>query len=275
MKILDDSRFTTYLHVDKKSGRNAVDFVPELQWSHWVEVPAITVNWAGYSMVEAEMNLIETALKDGADYLHLLQGADLPLKTPEKIDRFFENRKGKNFILFQPDRYEFAKYKLLCKHYFVDFPSYRKNMMLKILNHSIAHIQKIFINSSNKIVYHSSGCASITREFATYLVERRREIRKTYRFALAPDELFICNMIMHSPFRDTLGDTNAARLIDWDRREGNSPRTFTMEDYDMLHQAINQKNIMFARKFHQDRDLDIVRVMEKELMKMKEKEVIA
>lgn len=270
MRILDDERYTFYLHVDKKTGRKASEFIPVLKYAHCVEIPSIVVNWAGYSMVRATLNLIEAALKDGAEYIHCFQGADIPLKTPEMIDCFFKKNKGENFICFQPERYEFAKYKACCKHFFVDLPSYRNSIVLKVLNHVLARMQMLFVNKKD-VVYHSSGLFSITEEFAEYIVARRREIRKRYRFALAADELFICNLFMESPYVNSLwNETKDIRLIDWKRREGNSPRTFLMEDEAMLKDAIIQGNIMFARKFSQDRDIGIVHKIEEMLESLKE-----
>ncbi len=270
-RILDDSRFTFYLHFDKKAKKTMQGITLPLKYARCVEIPSIPVNWAGYSMVQAEINLIEAAVEDGADYIHLFQGADLPLKTPHQIDRFFENNEGKNYICFQPERYEFAKYKALCRHFFVDFPSYRNNMVLKVLNHSIAKLQQPFVKK-RVTVYHSSALFSITHDFATYLMERKEEIRKRYRFALAPDELFVCNLFMESPFCNTLGDEIGARLIDWERREGNSPRTFRMEDIQMLDDAISNDSVLFARKFSWDRDCEIVKKVEERVIQIRESE---
>jgi hypothetical protein len=57
----------------------------------------------------------------------------------------------------------------------------------------------------------------------------------------------------NSKFRDRLYYNDErysnARLIDWNRRNGNSPYVFKVEDFDLL---INAKNKVFARKFEED-----------------------
>src|SRR6187455_2580816 len=44
----------------------------------------VPVNWAGYSQVQASMNLINAAITKGEDYSHLvlLSGMDYPIKPP-------------------------------------------------------------------------------------------------------------------------------------------------------------------------------------------------
>lgn len=46
------------------------------------------------------MFLLEQAYIEGYDYYHIISGVDLPLKNNKEIDLFFEENKGKEFILY-------------------------------------------------------------------------------------------------------------------------------------------------------------------------------
>ncbi len=89
MRMLDDERFTFYLLVDTKSVFLPKEFIPKLVNSKVRILPSLKINWASCSQIEAELILMEAALKEGNEYLHFLQGADLPLKNTEQIDSFF------------------------------------------------------------------------------------------------------------------------------------------------------------------------------------------
>lgn len=64
--------------------------------------------------------------------------------------------------------------------------------------------------------------------------------------------MFLQTEVYHSKFRDRLycenGKFSNARLIDWNRRNGNSPYVFKVDDFDLL---LNAKNKVFARKFEE------------------------
>lgn len=100
---------------------------------------------------------------------------------------------------------------------------------------------------------------SITGAYGAWLAGRGGELAARYRRTLAPDEVFPIYELDHSPFAGTLGCENGGRFIDWARREGNSPHTFTMADREQLAAAVLREDVMFARKFQANRDLDIVK----------------
>lgn len=268
MRLLDDERFVFFLLLDAKAEKQYEDFIPDGMRSPVVCLPRINVNWAGVSQITAMLNLMQAALEYSIkpDYLHYLQGADMPLKTPDEIDAFFSSHDNE-FINFQPENFEFAKYKVLCKHYFTNMPQYRTNRILKYMNHGLARLQKLFMDNETQL-YHGSALFSVSRRFAEKVVENREEIEKTYRYSLAADEVFLQCFVMDSEFKDRLSDDYSnARLIDWKHREGNSPKTFTIEDKDEILSAMKEEGLCFARKFDSKRDMEIVRFIENELRK--------
>ncbi len=90
------------------------------------------INWCGYSYSKALFLLMNKALQCGMDYLHIIQGADLPIKTPEEIDSFFTANSSKNFILLYTDQRK-DKW-VIFKHPFIDNQYYRKSDILKAID---------------------------------------------------------------------------------------------------------------------------------------------
>lgn len=263
LRMLDDERFTLFLLVDAKSPLKPEDFLPELRHMHCVVLPRMAINWGGYSMIQGMLSQMRAAVDAGMDVLHALQGADLPLKTPEEIDRFFTQRPGKNFLLYQAWQERMAPYRALCRHYLVDTPYYRHNKFLHIINHLLARPQKLFVDMKRP-VWIGSSLVSLTRDFAAYLVGMEDQIRRDYRYSLAGDEIFMHTIIKQSPFADTLyRPLEGVRLIDWERREVRSPRTFDMSDLEILRAAVENEELMFARKFQESRDIEIVKAVER------------
>lgn len=257
MKILDDSRFTFYLMCDKKSQHEPSDFIPDLKYAKVRILPRVDVNWGGYSSIYAELLLIENARKDGADYLHYLQGADLPLKNADEIDAFFSQ--GGIFVDVNPEPSDFAHYKVFCKHWFVENSVYRTNKWLKRLDHACAHLYKPFVRCQKNFgkLYAGSALWSIPAEFAEYVLDHKREIEKMYQHSLAADEVFMQTLLMNSSYLDMRSVHGHARLIDWKNHEGNSPKTFTMRDCRELYRAVQDPNMLFVRKIHENRDLKV------------------
>lgn len=110
-------------------------------------------------------------------------------------------------------------------------------------------------------LYHGSALTSLSHECVMYILSKREEIKKRFNYTLAADEVFLQTMIANSPFRKTVykfgKSMNASvRMIDWDRRDGNSPHTFSMNDYEKLISA--DEDLCFARKFSEAVDFMVV-----------------
>ncbi len=256
-KMLDDERFTFYLLVDKKSRYLPSDYSSELKFSKVSVLPRSTLNWGGYSTIEGIVRLLETAFKDGADIFHYVQGSDLPLKTPDQMDAFF--KKDLLYVDVEPNPNDFAGYKVLCKHWFADRKSFRGNKCLKFLDHALAHLYKPLarLRKMHGKMYTGSALWSISSEFAKYVLENKKNIKRMYQRSLAADEVFIQTLIMNSEFKHSLSEHGNARLIDWEHGEGNSPKTFTMKDLAEVSDAILNPSLMFIRKIHETRDAEI------------------
>ena len=92
-----------YIHIDKKA-----DFANKItKRSNIVLLPdeqRVSVEWAQISQVTATLNLLNTAVAGirggGYDYYWLISGQDWPLRSADKIVKFFEEHNGTNFVQY-------------------------------------------------------------------------------------------------------------------------------------------------------------------------------
>lgn len=272
LRMIDDPRNDIYILFDKKCKiktdklRNLSSNVSR---SNLFFLDPIVVNWAAYSLIEAEMLLIDRACsgEQKYDYLHISQGSALPIKKQDDIHSYFDKMAGTEFVNIKLDS-RFAEFKCWYRHFFAQNKYYRYNKLVKAANVISVSIQKALNIRKNLDItlYQGSGLCSITYEFGQYLSSRHDEIRRRFKYSLAADECFIQTMAMASKFGQNIhlldaSQTDNAWLIDWTLpREKNSPHVWTMADKDLL---FNQpEGICFSRKFGDSVDLDIIRAVE-------------
>jgi len=94
----DNSVF--YVHIDKKSEISPFEeILYEYENVHFIPKRE-KIYWGGYSIVQAELNLIRAALESDEDYLRfvLLSGSDYPIKDNAYIHTFFQENKNIEYI---------------------------------------------------------------------------------------------------------------------------------------------------------------------------------
>ena len=260
LSLLDDERNDIYLHIDLKTE----DFPEELLKSavkkgNLIFTPRISVNWGGYSQIQAEVLLLKEATRTLHAYYHLLSGVDLPIKTQEQIHAFFDENQGKEFIRFDPNVTTERIHERIRYHYLLQ-DKIGRNTGLKIAVYEraenlILKIQKsLHIDRTKKVsetFYKGTNWFSITQGLAEYVVSRESEIRKTYKNTICADEIFLHTLAKNSKYAASIVD-DSLRLVDWKRGD---PYTFTFEDYDMIISS----DRLFARKFDEDTDMKIVK----------------
>lgn len=275
LSTIDNYNNDIFVHIDKRMKDLPLDeLYSSVEKSNIEIIKMLNVNWGGYSLVECEMLLFETAFakNKGYKYYHLISGADFPIKPMSDIETFFEASYPKNFI-------EFAKYKnelfqdvagLICKisddpdkdylerisafHLFHDISFFNRNDTILSLDNLMSKIQvKLGINriKNNKIVFcKGSQWGSFTDEFVDYLLSKTTQsfIGKNFKYGICVDELYKQTILFNSSFKKTIhinnvGKISNVRKIDWKR--GN-PYTFQLSDFDDLS---NDSQNYFARKF--------------------------
>ena len=102
LKCIDDARNDIYIHIDSRSELDVGRIEKVLRNSRVEFVPRIHIRWGGFDMVRCEYMLLEAAFESGREYeyVHLISGADLPLKNQDEIHRYFDAHKGEEVVHF-------------------------------------------------------------------------------------------------------------------------------------------------------------------------------
>lgn len=278
VSLLDYEEHDIYILFDKKAQINRElkeeieSIVKESTLYFTKEIP---IYWGDYSLVEAELELFTTALKNN-DYsmYHLLSGVDLPLDTAENIYNFFNERKDYNFLtmvsdeLFERNKiYERVSFKYLAPH--LSSRSVNNKILKKILNiyrsFEISIQRKLKVDFFKKFAielkYASNWC-SLNHKAAQVLVKERELIEKVFKQTKVNDELFIPTILGKNdllkkvyslkPTNDQPTDFQGnLRYINW---WDGSPYTWTDSDKDIEQLKYSKRQgHLFSRKFDIDK----------------------
>ena len=267
VSLIDDERNDIFIIPDKKSKGSLIQDICTIYSKVYFlqENKRIDVRWGTLSLVKAEIEGFRMVIDQGDyDYIHLLSGQDLPLKSQNYIHDYF-NSLPPNTNLVGFAQGEFNKNDLEIKtkyyHFFLNHYRHPNKIIrggLKIFRKAAIHFQKYFNikRKWNIKPYKGSEWVSITGAFAKYLVEKEGEILNLFNGVPCADEMYKQTLIMNSEFRnnvydigkDFAGDT---RLIDWERG-----KPYVWRDADF--QELMASNALFARKFDSQKDRGII-----------------
>ncbi len=261
LKMLDHERNDIYLHIGKR-----VKNVPfgELEScvkrGRLVFTRRITVKWGRSSQVDCELLMLKAALKNGPyDFVHLISGVDLPIKTKDEILSFFDNHKSTQFL--QVGNAENHYWRVNKYHFLLGRkPDFIKNIadnFEDILNKKLG-CNRLKKYGELKLVK-TSNWFSVTGDCAKHILSKARFIKRLTRFSCCADEIFLGTVIYNSPFWDEVYNKEFSwdghmRYIDRIRNIGASPHTFTMEDRELL----DSSEMLYARKFDENTDREII-----------------
>lgn len=270
IELLDDEKNDIYIHMDKRNKEfNEQNIKDKIKKGNVYFVERIRCNWGGFSLVKAELNLLKESTKRSYRYYHLISGQDLPLRSQTEIYNFFKENNGKQFIGFQEEKFNFQK---RVKYYypFQEILGRKtKKGYGKLINKATLKIQDIFKIYRNKNINFQKGTqwVSITDDFAKYVVNKEKEINKIFKKTCCSDELVIQTLFINSEFKNDLYSnkyndqkSTIKRYIDWNR---GTPYVWRKEDFNEL---INSE-ALFARKFDENVDKEIITLIKKYLSK--------
>lgn len=139
--LLDDPRNDIYVHIDKDADFPMEIFTSCTSKAILTLVPRVSVRWAHYSQVEAELQLLHSATEhDKYLYYHLLSGMDLPLKSQDYIHDYFRD-KNTEFIGIVPHESKYNLRHVISKYPLLKYKRYRSSTILKLLSEAMASIQ--------------------------------------------------------------------------------------------------------------------------------------
>lgn len=280
MRVLDDTRFDFYIHIDKKT-----ELTDELcnrlrsscvNSNVYILDNRVSVIWGYYSMSVAEFNLMTAVVDSNCDYdyVHLISGSDFPLMTPNELDSFFEINKGKEFVRIWGKngeqngegnwrmnyRYPFLKFFKRTGNKYLD--KFQKLLYSRILRFPRKKGTNI-IRDANYKVYSGDQWFSFTGDFVKYMVSQ-----KEYLFPFCKDCYIVDESIPSTLIRNTAGFKDHhcnffTRKIDWTRG-----RPYVWEDTEYDYKMLIDSKAVFARKFSVDQ-IGIVDKLAEELERRK------
>ena len=236
-----------YVHIDKK-----VKELPHLKVNNgkiiWVK-NRVDVRWGSFSQIECEYALFEEAFRSGAyDYYHVISGVHLPLQPVHEINAFFEARKGNSIMtgLCRDTPYQetlkVRRYNLFLRNYSSkkQFLRYASQFLWKT-SISIQRLLGIKHNAGISF-YKASNWLSLTEEAVQYMLDRKEEVGKVFRFSFCGDEFFVPTELMASPLKERVLNEEMYLLHTITRSNAGS---FLLDEYDRLCKT----GYLFARKF--------------------------
>lgn len=257
ISVLDSPNADFYIHVDKKAKSYENTF--QTKHSKVYHVKNYNVQWGGYSMILAELELFKAAFANGYDYYHLISGADFPIKSKEFIEEYSFRNRETILINFEDLKIK-DKYIDRVKYYYLfqdaSFSSkIIKKIFVRIDDVSVA-IQKILkINRIKDEIECSwqkgANWFSCNHEVMGYIISHENKIKNTYKYTRCADEMFVQTLLFNSPYKhffkaNAFNDdhSSSGRYIDWNRGR---PYVFKENDFDELIHA--SEDYLFARKF--------------------------
>ena len=99
VEMIDDCRNDIFIHVDKKCDISEFNWIKANRSNLCFIEDRIDVRWGAFSLIESEMALFSKACSvNSYQYIHLLSGIDVPIKSQDEIHDFFDSHSGKEFI---------------------------------------------------------------------------------------------------------------------------------------------------------------------------------
>lgn len=270
--LLDNPQIDIFLHVDKKS--SGFD-LPICKYSKLIQIPSMRTNWGGYSLVECELRLLEEALiQDTYDFIHLISGQDLPIQSVEEILRFYDLHSNYNFVHYDKPLASIERCKRVKYYYLFQDIKPRRRSLLGLCQKILVLMQKcIFIDRTKKYEGEfkaGSQWWSIKPDLARYILSQRELIRRLFRFTMC-DEMFVQTLVYNSDYFHTLyiqetDDLHANQLL-VDFSSGAS-KVWTMDDIERIRNC----DLLFARKFDECVDSEIINEVVKMVTRNRERE---
>lgn len=246
VSALDNTESDIFIHIDKKV--RILPIVNAENSALRIIDNRVDVRWGSVSQIKCEMALLEEALKHGPyDYYHIISGTTLPLVSGEELKQFFESNTGNSILtgLCHDDPYQETLKVRRTNMFLKSFTAkgFRGRASQFLWKSSIA-LQRILGIERNKGMefYKASNWLSLTQEGVEYILSKKQEIMKTFRYSFCGDEYFIPTELMASPLKEKIINSDVYLKREIAR---STASVFTLEDLPGLRSS----GFLFARKF--------------------------
>ncbi|KLI13912.1 beta-1,6-N-acetylglucosaminyltransferase [Brachyspira hyodysenteriae] len=254
--------FDIYVHIDKISKLNLQSFdnvrIYKKYYVHYAEIAQVTTT----------LFLIREAIKNNYDRYCFISGQDLPLKNNNDIQNFFDSNVDKEYISYSQIN-SLKDNKIFSMTGYNRIQHYNfEGITRKILHSSIRNFISSLNITKKKIkydIYKGASWWNLTNNAIGYILSylnKDKHFMNQFKNVWGCDEFFFQSILLNSEFK-TKCINDDLRYIDWNRSIGSHPHTFLSDDYDLIKS--NAKDNLFARKFDENIDNEIIDKLYKDL----------
>lgn len=217
------------------------------------------VSHGGYTQIACTLRLLHKGYDMGCDYFHLISGQDYPCRPNEEFDRFFEEHKGRSFMLIDSpsfrDECMVEKYPLRVLPWYIKDLPHRDIKVVDILVRAFNKISKHFrVRKMIPGLWGSWNWFSWHRSLACYVIGQEKtnpEFFKRFHHTDCGDELIFSTLFHGHEDELNIDGTNSLRYINWKKKVPGrthlgSPLLLNEDEYE----DIVRSGAFFCRKVH-------------------------
>ncbi len=271
---LNDGNSEFFIHIDSKADIQPFEFIKDLgSQVHFIE--RFDATWGGYGTIKPFMRALKDVKYASArfDRILLLSGQDYPIKSNHDIDEFFRNSSYSNFIDYFPipnytkwqgtDRgglYRVDKYYFGTKWYQI--------LASKTLNFLSAYIPLLKRKAPYGMKpYTGQTWWNLDMYALNYILDfdaRHPQYMEFHKNTFVADELFVQMIIGNSTDEKLLNsiENSEKRFTIWEMATSAHPKMLGRNDME----AIRASDDLFARKFDESADEEILNMIDREIL---------
>ena len=270
VESLNGPRSHFYIAIDRRSELARDPDLVAIETKPNVSIErSIAIHWGGFSHLRALLSLCKKAAYKGASgYFHALSGQCFPIVAMEKLEVFFEQQAGLEFIeckrlpnpawngggldriglfhlndIFDPKKKPFA---LLNDRFLV----FQKR--LKVARPALSAFPQM---------YGGGTWWSLSDEVVRYILavlEDRPYLLAKFRHSHCSEEILFHSIIMNSPYSSRVA-MDDLRYVDWNWKNGSCPAILDERDL----KNVTQSGKIFARKLDSTLSAGLIRALKR------------
>jgi len=241
-----------YVHINTRSKDTIdADILNKKNIPNTVFYQIFDTSWGNKGHYTAVIEMLNLILKDSEiDYIHIMSGSDLPVKSKDDFSRMFKNNKNIYMSCENVDKLSKAtqeRYRYF--HFLTDVSA--KNKAWKIFDILCVAIQKMFRITQNRIgsfenIYKGMIWVSAPTSAFNYAVQFILDdlsFQKILKHTAIPEEILFQTIFMNSEYKENIVAENL-HYTDWTFRNRSMPAYLDFSDIE----NINNSEYFFARK---------------------------
>ncbi len=271
---LNDGASEFFIHIDKTANISPFETVKGFGGIiHFIE--RVDSKWGGFGSVQASLNGLKAVKDSKKDFerVFLLSGQDYPIKSNDYINNFLANSPYSVFV----EHYPIPNYKkwpgsdrggwYRVDKYYVGLKWYEmlQSKSINFLSTYIPFLRRKIPDGMKPFT--GSTWWSVDMYALNYILDydaKHPGYRAFHKYTFVPDELFIHMIFADSKDEKLLKsiENNDRRLIIWETSYIAHPNTLRKSDFE----TIKSSEQLFARKFDEKADTEILDLIDREIL---------